>query len=85
MCSPFYINDEIAFTDSLDLILGARFDRMEVDVSGGGPFADSDDTISQKVGLIFDVTDAISVYTITVKLFFPKAKDQYASAATKEC
>ena len=74
----FYINDEIALTDSLDLILGARFDKMEVDVSGGGPVSDSDETISPKAGLIFDVTDAISVYASYSETFTPKAKDQYA-------
>ena len=65
-------------TDSLDLMLGARFDKMEVDVSGGGPVSDSDDTISPKVGLIYDVTDAISVYASYSETFTPKAKDQYA-------
>ena len=74
----FYISDEIALTDSLDLVLGARFDKMEVDVSGGGPVSDSDDTISPKVGLIYDVTDAISVYASYSETFTPKAKDQYA-------
>ena len=74
----FYISDEIALTDSLDLILGARFDKMEVDVSGGGPVSDSDDTISPKVGFVFDVSDAISVYASYSETFTPKAKDQYA-------
>ena len=74
----FYINDEIALTDSLDLVLGARFDKMDVDVSGGGPVSDSDETISPKAGLIFDVTDAISVYASYSETFTPKAKDQYA-------
>ena len=74
----FYVNDEIALTDSLDLILGARFDKMDVDVSGGGPVSDSDETISPKAGLIFDVTDAISVYASYSETFTPKAKDQYA-------
>jgi catecholate siderophore receptor len=74
----FYISDEIALTDSLDLVLGARFDKMDVDVSGGGPVSDSDETISPKAGLIFDVTDAISVYASYSETFTPKAKDQYA-------
>lgn len=74
----FYISDEIALTDSLDLLLGARFDKMDVDVSGGGPVSDSDETISPKAGLIFDVTDAISVYASYSETFTPKAKDQYA-------
>ena len=74
----FYINDEIALTDSLDLVLGARFDKMDIDVAGGGPVSDSDETISPKAGLIFDVTDAISVYASYSETFTPKAKDQYA-------
>ena len=51
---------------------------MDVDVSGGGPVSDSDETISPKAGLIFDVTDAISVYASYSETFTPKAKDQYA-------
>ena len=42
----FYLNDEIALTDSLDLILGARFDNMDIDVSGTTTGSDEDDTIS---------------------------------------
>ena len=43
----FYLNDEIALTDSIDLVLGARFDNMEIDVSGTSSGSDSDDTIFQ--------------------------------------
>ena len=43
----FYLNDEIALTDSIDLVLGARFDNMDIDVSGTSSGSDSDDTISQ--------------------------------------
>ena len=77
----FYINDEISLTDSLDLILGARFDNMGFDVidaKGGATSSDSDDTISPKVGLIYDATDSISVYASYSESFTPKAGDQYA-------
>ncbi len=77
----FYINDEISLTESLDLILGARFDNMDfdvVDAKGGSTSSDSDDTISPKVGLIYDATDSISVYASYSESFTPKAGDQYA-------
>ena len=76
-----YVNDEIGLTESLDLILGARFDNMDFDVTdakGGSTSSDSDDTISPKVGLIYDATDSISVYASYSESFTPKAGDQYA-------
>ena len=74
----FYLNDEIALTDSLDLILGARFDNMDIDVSGTSSGSDSDDTISPRVGLVFDITEQASVYASYSEAFAPRAGDQYA-------
>ena len=74
----FYLNDEIALTDSLDLILGARFDNMDIDVSGTSSGSDSDDTISPRVGLVFDITEQASVYASYSETFAPRAGDQYA-------
>ena len=81
----FYINDEIGLTESLDLILGARFDNMDFDVydaKGGSTASDSDETISPKVGLIFDATDSISIYASYSESFTPKAGDQYAKLSS---
>ena len=76
--TSFYLVDEISLTDSLDLVLGARFDNMDFDVIGGGPLSDSEDTISPRIGLIFDATDELSLYASYSETFAPKAKDQYA-------
>ena len=80
----FYLNDEIALTDSLDLILGARFDNMDIDVSGTTTGSDEDDTISPRVGLIFDLTEQASVYASYSETFAPKAGDQYAKVAAND-
>jgi len=74
----FYLNDEIALTDSIDLVLGARFDSMDIDVSGTSGGSDSDDTISPRIGLIFDITEQASVYASYSETFAPRAGDQYA-------
>ena len=80
----FYLNDEIALTDSLDLILGARFDNMDIGVSGTTNGSDEDDTISPRVGLIFDLTKQASVYASYSETFAPKAGDQYAKVSAND-
>ena len=80
----FYLNDEIALTDSIDLILGARFDSMDIDVSGTTTGSDTDDTVSPRIGLIFDVTDQASLYASYSETFAPKAGDQYAKVASND-
>ena len=42
------------------------------------PSSDSDDTISPRVGLIFDVTNEASIYASYSETFAPKGGDQYA-------
>ena len=87
-----YLQDEIGLTDSLDLVLGLRFDKMKSDViardvnnthgASAGTFtnlSDSDDTISPRVGLIFEVTEQLSAYASYSETFSPLAGDQYAS------
>ncbi|MEC8656520.1 MAG: TonB-dependent siderophore receptor [Verrucomicrobiota bacterium] len=74
----FYLNDEISLTDSLELVVGARFDSMDIDVSGTSTGSDSDDTVSPRVGLIFDVNEQFSLYASYSETFAPRGGDQYA-------
>ncbi len=80
-----YVRDEIALTDKLDLILGLRYDHMEYDVdsySSSGvitSLVDSDDTLSPRAGLIFDLTQEASLYASYSETFTQIAGDQYAS------
>ena len=78
-----YLQDEIELTDSLDLILSARINNMDYDVDnnlpGGTPETDSDETVSPKVGLIYDLTGQASLYAVYSETFQQIAGDQYAS------
>ena len=80
----FYLNDEIALTDSLDLVLGVRFDNMDIGVSGTTTESDEDDTISPRIGLIFDLTEKATVYASFSETFAPKAGDQYAKVSSND-
>ena len=79
------LQDEISFNDSLDVIVGARFDNMEYDVNSFSsanvvtPLSDSDDTISPRIGVIYDVTEQATIYASYSESFAPAAGDQYAS------
>ena len=67
----FYLNDEISITDSLNLLLGVRFDDMDIDVVDAKTAANSGDdrdfTTSPRVGLTFDITKEAMLYGATVK------------------
>ena len=80
-----YVRDKIALMDNLDLILGLRYDHMKYDVesySSSGVITslpDSDDTLSPRAGLIFDLTKEASLYASYSETFTQIAGDQYAS------
>jgi catecholate siderophore receptor len=77
-----YLLDEIELTDSLDLVLGVRFDKMDYDVKDvkkSANYTDSDDTISPRAGIVFDVTDNTSLYSSYSESYQQIKGDQYAS------
>lgn len=81
----FYVQDEINLSDSLDLVLGVRFDSIDYDVDdvyNGTVLTDSDDTVSPKVGLIFSATEQLALYASYSETFSPLKGDQYASLGT---
>jgi catecholate siderophore receptor len=80
----FYLNDEIALTDSLNLLLGVRFDDMRFDVAGTTTGDDRDFTTSPRVGLTFDITNEAMLYAAYSETFAPKAGDQYAKLGSDD-
>jgi catecholate siderophore receptor len=77
-----FLLDEIELTDSLDLVLGVRFDKMDYDVQdvkNGANYTDSDDTISPRAGLIFDLMENTSIYASYSESYQQIKGDQYAS------
>ena len=84
----FYLNDEIAITDSLNLLLGVRFDDMRFDVVDAKTAANSGDdrdfTTSPRAGLTFDITNQAMLYGSYSESFAPKAGDQYAKLGSSD-
>ena len=77
-----YLQDEMELTDSLDLVLGVRFDNMDTDVKDvkkSENLSDKDETISPRAGLIFSATEQLSTYVSYSETFSPLAGAQYAS------
>lgn len=61
----FYIQDQISLTDKLDVRLGARFDDYEQEMNDrrrGRVSNFSESQISPQFGLVYKLTDAISLY-----------------------
>jgi len=83
-----YLNDEIAINDSLNLLLGVRFDDMRFDVVDAKTAANSGDdrdfTTSPRAGLTFDVTNEAMLYAAYSETFAPKAGDQYAKLGSSD-
>ena len=84
----FYLNDEISITNSLNLLLGVRFDDMRFDVVDAKTAANSGDdrdfTTSPRAGLTFDITNEAMLYGAYSETFAPKAGDQYAKLGSSD-
>lgn len=86
-----YIQDQIAFSDHLDLIAGLRYDRFDLaarNLFTDARFARADDLWSPRVGLVIKPVEAASIYVSYSKSFLPQSGDQFNSldltAATLE-
>lgn len=77
-----YIQDEIAMSDKLDVVIGARFDSFEIDVLNV-PAAEqrsrTDEEISPRFGLVYKPKENISLYGSYSETFLPRSGEQFAS------
>ena len=79
-----YIQDEIGLTDSLDLVLGARLDKFDFDVTdgkAGTSVTDNDEYVTPRAGLVYKAAENISLYGSYSESFLPKSGEQYASVS----
>ena len=80
-----FIQDEIAISDKLDLVIGARFDSFEIDslnVLTGVTNSRTDEEISPRLGLIFKPQENISLYGSFSRSFLPRSGGQFASVSS---
>ena len=84
-----YAQDQISFGDSVDVVLGLRYDRFEIEgvdrIGAGRTFARTDEKVSPRLGLIFKPQENMSLYGSYSQSFLPRSGDQFISmTATQE-
>lgn len=77
-----YLQDQIALTRQLDLVVGLRFDRFDIEGSDliadpDRPFARVDEKVSPRFGLIYKPRANVSVYASYSQSFLPRSGDQF--------
>ncbi|WP_088332844.1 TonB-dependent siderophore receptor [Lacimicrobium sp. SS2-24] len=78
----FYVQDEIELSEHLDLVLGARFDRFDIEVFNADPAVletrtRTDEEVSPRAGIIYKPQENISVYASYSESFMPRSGEQY--------
>ena len=75
-----YAQDQIDLTDAFKIVLGARFDRFEIDVTdfvAGADFSRVDEEITPRLGLIYKPALNVSLYASYSETFLPRSGDQF--------
>ena len=70
-----FIQDQVALTERLKVLAGARFERFEHEyetyVAGGKNWKASDNSVTPRVGTIYDLTDTLAIYADAARSFKP--------------
>ena len=78
-----FIQDTISLSNSLDVILGGRFDRFDLSVDNVKTPADSgsqdDSHFSPRVGFVYKPQESVSLYASYSETFIPQSGEQYAN------
>lgn len=77
-----YVQDEIAISEKLDLIIGARYDSFDINVfnvPANETRNRKDDKVTPRGGLVFKPMENISLYTSYSESFLPRSGEQFAN------
>ncbi|WP_247842703.1 TonB-dependent siderophore receptor [Pseudomonas sp. MWU12-3103b] len=70
-----FVQDQVALTDKLKVLTGARFERFEHDyetyVPGGKSWQASDNAVTPRIGVTYDLTETLAIYADTARSFKP--------------
>ena len=70
-----FVQDQVALTERLKVLAGARFERFEHEyksyVTGVKPWNASDNAVTPRVGVTYDLTDTVAVYADAARSFKP--------------
>ncbi|MCI1711772.1 MAG: TonB-dependent siderophore receptor [Chiayiivirga sp.] len=80
--AALYVQDQIAFSDQWQAILGLRYDRFDIDFRNnrtGAQLDNRDNLVSPRAGLIFRPVDPVSLYASYSVAYQPRAGEQLSS------
>ena len=80
--NSFYVQDQIAFSENFDLLIGARYDSFDIDVfnaKNGESRSRKDSEVSPRLGLIYKPQEHISIYASYSESFLPRSGEQFAN------
>ncbi len=70
-----FIQDQVALTERLKILAGARFERFEHEyesyVPGVRDWSKSDNAVTPRLGVIYDLTDTVAIYADAARSFKP--------------
>lgn len=70
-----FVQDQVALTERLKVLAGARFERFEHDyqtyVPGAKNWQAADNAVTPRVGVMYDLTDTVAVYADAARSFKP--------------
>jgi len=83
-----YVQDEIELSDQLTVVLGARFDSFDIDVTDNKTPAKSgsqkDEEFTPRAGIIYKPEENISLYASYSQTFVPQSGEQFAELYSKQ-
>ncbi|WP_026376892.1 TonB-dependent receptor [Aestuariibacter salexigens] len=75
-----YVQDEIEISEHLDVVIGARFDRFDIEVFNAVAMdtrSRTDNEISPRAGVIFKPRENLSLYASYSESFLPRSGEQF--------
>lgn len=84
-----YAQDQIGLGEMIDLVVGLRFDRFDIDgtdffTNPDRPFARVDEKVSPRIGLILKPLLNVSAYGSYSQSFLPRSGDQFLTLSTAQ-
>jgi len=76
------LQDHIEVSENLDILLGARFDRFDIEVFNAAASETrdrTDDEVSPRLGLIYKPQENVSIYGSYSESFLPRSGEQFAN------
>ena len=78
-----YVQDEVTLSESVKLVLGARYDEFDISVvnvkKAGEERSRKDSEVSPRAGVIYKPQENVSIYASYSESFLPRSGEQFAN------